>query len=156
MRTDRLGIRDPRDFWSGVIFGGAGLAAVLFGRELSMGTATKMGPGYFPTVLGMILTLIGLALVVRACLVRGESLAGFAVRPLLLVLGAAVVFGLTVRGAGLMVALIVLVVVSAAASRFVEWRSTAILAVGLAVFSAVVFVKVLGLPISVLGRWFGG
>ena len=156
MRTDRLGIRDPRDFWSGVIFGGAGLAAVLFGRDLSMGTATKMGPGYFPTVLGMILTLIGLALVVRSCLVRGEPLAGFAVRPLVLVLGATLVFGLTVRGAGLVVGLIVLVTVSAAASRLVEWRSTAILAVALAVFSAVVFVKVLGLPIPLLGRWFGG
>ena len=156
MRTDRLGIRDVRDFWSGVIFGGAGLAAVVFGRELSMGTATKMGPGYFPTVLGMILALIGLALVVRAFLVRGERLAGFAARPLLLVLGATVVFGLTLRGAGLVVALIVLVLVSAAASRLVEWRSTAIVAVGLALFSALVFVKVLGLPIPVLGRWLGG
>jgi hypothetical protein len=156
MPTDASPIREPRDFWSGLIFGAAGVAAVVLGRESSLGTATKMGPGYFPTVLGALLALIGLALVVRAFLVRGQRITGFAGRPLVLVLGATVLFGLTLRGAGLVPALIALVLVSAAASRLVIWRAAVVLAVGLAGFSALVFTKLLGLPIPLLGRWLGG
>jgi hypothetical protein len=149
-------IRHPRDFWSGLIFGLTGLATVYFGRESSMGTATKMGPGYFPAVLGMLLALIGLSLVVRAFLVEGERMQGFALKPMLLVLAATIVFGFLVRGAGILVSVIALVLISAAASRLVVWRAAAALAIGLAGGSAIVFVKLLGLPIPLLGRWFGG
>jgi hypothetical protein len=149
-------ITHPRDFWSGLIFGLVGLATVYFGRESSMGTATKMGPGYFPTVLGMLLALIGLALVVRAFITAGERIPRFALQPLVLVLGATLVFGLMIRGAGILVSVIALVLISAAASRVVVWRGAVALAVGLAGVSAIVFVKLLGLPISLLGRWFGG
>ena len=149
-------IRNPRDFWSGLIFGATGVAAVILGRESAMGTATKMGPGYFPTVLGMLLGLVGLALVVRAFRTRGEAIHGFALRALVLILGAIVLFALVLRGAGMVVTLIVLVLVSAAASRLVLWRPAFVLAVGLAGFSALIFVKLLGLPIPLMGRWFGG
>jgi putative tricarboxylic transport membrane protein len=151
-----IAVPNPRDFWSGVIFGGTGLAAVVLGRDYSMGTATKMGPGYFPTVLGVLLALIGLVLVVRAFLTRGEPIRGIAIRALVLVLGATIVFGLLLRGAGMVIALVVLVLVSAAASRLVLWRPAVVLAVGLAAFSTLVFAKLLGLPIPVVGRWFGG
>jgi putative tricarboxylic transport membrane protein len=151
-----IAVPNPRDFWSGVIFGGTGLAAVVLGRDYSMGTATKMGPGYFPTILGVLLALIGLVLVVRAFLTRGEPIRGIAIRALVLVLGATIVFGLLLRGAGMVIALVVLVLVSAAASRLVLWRPAVVLAVGLAAFSTLVFAKLLGLPIPVVGRWFGG
>jgi hypothetical protein len=151
-----IAVPNPRDFWSGVIFGGTGLAAVVLGRDYSMGTATKMGPGYFPTVLGVLLALIGLVIVVRAFLTRGEPIRGIAIRALVLVLGATIVFGLLLRGAGMVIALVVLVLVSAAASRLVLWRPAVVLAVGLAAFSTLVFAKLLGLPIPVVGRWFGG
>ena len=78
MPTEAGSIREPHDFWSGLIFGVAAVAAVVLGRESSMGMATKMGPGYFPTVLGVLLALIGLALIVRAFLVRGQRITGFA------------------------------------------------------------------------------
>jgi hypothetical protein len=149
-------ISHPRDFSAGLLFGLVGLAAVYFGRESSMGTATKMGPGYFPTVLGMLLALIGLALVVRAFITTGERIPRFATQPLVLVLGATIVFGLLIRGAGILASVIALVLISAAASRVVVWRGAVALAVGLAGVSAIVFVKLLGLPIPLLGRWFGG
>jgi hypothetical protein len=148
-------VRDHRNFWSGLIFGTTGLAAIVLGRESSMGTATKMGPGYFPTVLGVLLALIGFVLIIRALMVQGAPIGAFALRPLLLVLGATVLFGVLLRGTGMFVALILLVLVSAAASRLVRWGPALVLAVGLAGFSALVFVKVLGLPIPLLGRWFG-
>jgi hypothetical protein len=149
-------VAHPKDFWSGLIFGGVGLATVFFGRESSMGTATKMGPGYFPTVLGMLLALLGLGLVVRAFITTGDPIPRFAVRPLLFVLGATILFGIVIRGTGIVVSVIALVLISAAASRVVVWRSALALAVGLAGGSAIVFVKLLGLPIPLLGRWFGG
>ena len=148
-------LRAPRDFWSGLIFATTGVAAVVLGRESSIGTATRMGPGYFPTVLGVLLAFIGLALVVRAFFSQGQAISAFAARPLLLVLGATILFGLVLRGAGLIVALIVLVMVSAPASRLVRWAPAIVLAVGLAAFSTLVFVRVLGLPIPLVGRWFG-
>jgi hypothetical protein len=149
-------VRGPRDLWSGVIFGTIGVAALVLGRESPMGTATKMGPGYFPTVLGVLLAGIGFALIARAFVVRGGPIGAFAARPVLLVLGATVLFGLTVRGLGLGPALIGLVLVSAAASRLVRWGPAVVLALGLAGFSALVFVKLLGLPMPLLGRWLGG
>jgi putative tricarboxylic transport membrane protein len=149
-------LRNPQDLWPGVIFTTAGLAAVLFGREYSMGTATKMGPGYFPTVLGVLLALLGLALVGRSCLHAGNRLSGVAFRSVLFVLGATVLFGVLLRGAGMLVALAVLTVVSAYASREFEWGRAIVLALGLAGFSVLVFVKALGLPIPVVGAWFGG
>jgi hypothetical protein len=149
-------LRNPRDLWPGVIFVTAGLAAVLRGREYSMGTATKMGPGYFPIVLGALLALIGLVLVVRSALRPGDRLGAFALKPLGLVLGSAVLFGLLLRGAGMVVALVVLAVVSGSASRQFEWGRAVALALGLAGFSVLVFAKALGLPIPVRGAWFGG
>jgi Tripartite tricarboxylate transporter TctB family len=149
-------LRNPKDLWPGVIFVATGLAAVLFGREYSLGTTTKMGPGYFPAVLGVMLALIGLALVVRSFLLAGERLGGFALKPLGLVLGATVLFGLLLRGAGMVVALVVLAAVSASASRQFQWGPAVALAVGLAAFSVLVFTKALGLPIPVRGVWFGG
>ena len=149
-------LQAPRDFWSGLIFTATGVGAVVLGRESSIGSATKMGPGYFPTVLGVLLAFVGLVLIVRAFLSRGPAIGAFAVRPLLLVLGATVLFGLMLRGAGMVVALIVLVLLSAPASRLVRWAPAIVLAVGLAAFSALVFVKILGLPVSLFGRWFGG
>ena len=149
-------VRNARDFWSGVGFVTVGVAAVLLVRDSAIGTATRMGPGYFPTVLGLLLALLGVVLVTRGFLTRGDPIRGLAVRPLVLVLGATLLFGLSVRGVGLVVALVVLVLVSAAASRLVRWRAAVVLAIGLTVFSALAFVKVLGLPLPLVGRWFGG
>jgi len=146
-------IRSPRDFLAGLIFVGVGLAAVLLGRSYSMGTATRMGPGYFPTGLGLLLFLIGAVVLGRSLLQRGEPIRGLALGPLALVVGGTVLFGLLLRRAGLLVALVVLVVMSAGASRQFRWEVALALAVGLAVFSALVFVKALGLPMPLVGAW---
>lgn len=148
-------MRNPRDFWTGAMFTTLGVAAVVVAGNYPMGTATRMGPAYFPTIVGAVLAVIGLIALVRSFLQPGEPIKGFAVRPLVLVLGATVLFAVLVRSAGLVVALIVLVMVSAFASAMFRWVPSLALAIGLAVFSVVVFVKALGLPIPALG-WFGG
>ena len=76
-------IRDPKDFWSGVIFVIFGLAAVIIGRDYSMGTAGRMGPAYFPTILGGLLVLIGSIGVVRSMFKSGGAIGRFEFQPAL-------------------------------------------------------------------------
>src|SRR6266581_2007440 len=96
-------IRNAKDFWTGLIYVFFGSSAILIGREYGMGTAIKMGPAYFPTILGGLL-----------------------------------------------------VIISAYASTRFRWHPTLLLAAGLTVFCALVFLKGLGIPLPVIGPWFGG
>lgn len=148
-------IRNPKDFWTGILFMFVGAAAVVLARDYPFGTTFKMGPGYFPTVLGALLTLVGLIAVLRGLLRPGTPIGRYAWRELLLILAATMVFGLLLRGAGLILAVLVLVVAGAAASRYFRWSSALALAAGMAAFCVLVFVKALGLPIPMIGPWFG-
>ena len=149
-------IRSAKDFWTGLIYIFFGLSAVLIARDYGMGTALKMGAGYFPTVLGGLLTLIGIIALVRSFIVPGGPIGGFTFKGLLLVVGSTLVFGLIVRGAGLAIALPLFVIMSAYASVHFRWGSTFALAAGITVFCVLVFVKGLGVPLPILGSWFGG
>ena len=69
-----LAIRSPKDFWAGLLYGGVGAAAVVIARDYSWGRGGRMGPAYFPTILGALLLLIGIVSLVRAFAVRGEPI----------------------------------------------------------------------------------
>jgi putative tricarboxylic transport membrane protein len=148
-------IRDPKDFWSGIIFIAIGLAAVIIGRDYAMGTAGRMGPAYFPTILGTLLAVIGGVSVIRSFIIRGEAIGKFAVKEAALVLAGVVLFGALIRGAGLPISVVVLVMLSGFASTKFKWLPFLAVAVGLATFSVLVFVKALGLPMPIVGSWFG-
>jgi len=148
-------IRDPRDFWSGVIFIAAGAAAVIIGSDYSMGSAGRMGAGYFPSALGVLLALIGSAGVIRSMARPGQALGRFAVREIALVLLAIVLFGVLVRNAGLAAGVLLTVLVGGFASMKFKLGPYLLLAVGLAVFCVLVFVKGLGLPMPMFGPWLG-
>lgn len=147
-------MRNPQDFFAGAVYTAFGLAAILIGRDYEMGTATRMGPAYFPSVLGGLLLLIGLIAIVRSFWVSGEPLGKFAFKPLFIVTIAVVIFGAIVRYAGLIPAVAILVVIGALASRRFRWWPTLALALGLVVFSAAVFVAGLGVPLPLFGTWF--
>jgi hypothetical protein len=149
-------IRSTKDFWTGVLYVFFGSSAVLIAREYGMGTALRMGPGYFPTVLGVLLALIGIISLVRSFIATGSPIGGLAFKGLLLVVGSTLVFGFIVRGAGLAVALPVLVIMSAYASVRFRWGPSLALAAGLTLFCVLVFLKGLGVPLPILGSWFGG
>jgi putative tricarboxylic transport membrane protein len=148
-------IRSPKDFWAGVIYVAFGLIAVTLARDYGMGTALRMGAGYFPTVLGGLLTLIGIISLVRSFAQGGGRIGGFPFKALSLVIVATLIFGYTVRGAGLAVALPVFVVMSAYASIHFRWSSTLAVAAGLTVFCVLVFLIALGVPLPIFGPWFG-
>jgi putative tricarboxylic transport membrane protein len=149
-------MKNPRDFWTGVIYVAIGAGAVIIGRDYGLGTAFRMGPGYFPTVLGGLLVLIGLVSLGRAVARAGDPLPPMRIKGLLTVTAATLGFGALVRGAGLVVALPLLVVVSAAASARFRWGPALVLAAGLTLFCAAVFLKGLGVPLPILGPWLGG
>ena len=149
-------IRNPKDFWSGLLFLGVGGAVVLLARNYQLGTALKMGPGYFPTALGGLLALVGLIAVARSFIRPGTAIEPFHWKLLLMVLGATLLFGVLVRNAGLIAAVAVLVLMGASASVYFRWRVAIALTVGLVIFSVVVFVKALGLPMPLVGPWLGG
>lgn len=147
--------RNPRDFWSGLIYVGFGLAAVAIGREYEMGTLLRMGPAYFPTVVGFLLGFVGLVSLARAFVKSGAPVGHFALRALVIITLAPIVFGLIVRDAGLALALPVLVLLSGAASAHFRWLQFAALAAGLTLFCVFVFLEGLGVPLPLLGPWFG-
>lgn len=146
-------IKHPKDFWTGVIFLVFGLAAVFIGRDYAMGTAAKMGPAYFPTILGALLALIGGIAVLRSFKRKGEAIEKFHLKELFIVLAAVVLFGVLMRGAGLGPAAVVLIMLSAYASPKFKWHEALLLALGMAGFAVLVFVKLLGLPLQVFGPW---
>ncbi len=149
-------IRNPKDFWSGLLFLGVGGAVVLLARNYQLGTALKMGPGYFPTALGGLLAMVGLIAIARSFIRPGMAIEPFHWRLLVMILGATLLFGVLVRHAGLIAAVTVLVMMAAAASVYFRWRVAIALTVGLIIFSVIVFVKALGLPIPLIGPWLGG
>ena len=132
-----------------------GLGAIFIARDYNLGSSVRMGPGYFPMVLGALLALVGLVSIVRAFLHAGQAIQPFFWKGIVLVLGSAVLFGLLVRGAGLVPAMIVMVLVSTPASEQFRWRTALTLAIAASAFSALVFVKGLGLPFAAFGPWLG-
>ena len=148
-------IRHPKDFWTGIIFLFFGLGAVFIGLDYEMGTAGRMGPAYFPTVLGTLLSIIGAIAVVRSLMHDGEKVSKFYIKELVLILSAVLLFGFLMRGAGLVPAALVIVLLSAYASPKFHLGQALMLAVGLAIFAVVVFVKLLGLPMPIFGPWLG-
>jgi putative tricarboxylic transport membrane protein len=149
-------MRNAKDFCTGGIYIAFGLSAVIIGLDYGMGRAVKMGPAYFPTVLGGLLILVGIIASVRSFLQPGTPIGGFTFKGLALVIVSVMVFGLIIKGAGLAIALPVLVILSAFASNQFRWGPTLPLAAGLTLFCVVVFIKGLGVPLPILGVWFGG
>ena len=120
-----------------------------------MGSAGRMGPAYFPSVLGTLLAVIGLIGIIRSFIVVGEPIGRFYMKELLMILSAILLFGFLMRGAGLVPAILVLIFLSAYAGPKFNWKEVSMLAVGLAVFAVLVFVKLLGLPMVAFGPWLG-
>ncbi len=139
-------IKSEEDFWTGVMFIGFGILAIMVSREYPMGSARAMGPGYFPTYLGIIIIAIGAALTSRAFWVKGEGIGGWGWRPLLWLSAAFAAFGLLIEGAGFVLALLALIIASSLAGRDTRPLELVILIVFLITGSVALFVYGLELP----------
>jgi Tripartite tricarboxylate transporter TctB family len=146
-----------KDLWTGILYVVIGVSAFLIARNYTLGSAGRMGPGYFPAAVSLLLVVIGSVIVGRSFLVDGSTVRNFAIRPMAVVLCSIVAFGLLLTRAGFLVAGAVLVLGCAMASeRFrLDWIP-AIGMVGLIGACAFLFIGGMGIPMPLVGPWFGG
>jgi len=148
-------IHKPRDFLAGLLFLVVGVGAFVVAQDYSFGTARRMGSGYFPTVLAGILAALGAILILLSLFGRRDASEALALRPVLVVISGSLAFAFLLRPAGLVIAMITMVLIAAIGSRTAKLLPSLLLAGGLAAGSVVVFVWALGQPLPVWGSWFG-
>ena len=139
-------LRKNRDFWAGMMLIGIGAAAMLLAREYEFGSALRMGPGFFPIILGGILVGFGIC-IMAVGLRNGETIRGsLSLRVLILQSLSFVLFGLLMEKAGFLPALVALVFVSAASGREFKFVEVSLLTALLTLASWALFIWGLGLP----------
>ena len=145
-------IRNQRDFGAGIMYMVIGLFFAIMATNYPMGTAAKMGPGYFPFYLGILMFLLGVLVAVKAFGAKAaiESIPKFNWRIMAQITGAVVLYGLLLPRLGFLIAVVVLVFVAASASREFTWKGTAINAAFLVTFTYSVFVLGLKLQFPLL------
>jgi putative tricarboxylic transport membrane protein len=137
-------VRNPQDFWAGILFMIAATIALWRGWEYPLGTVTQMGPGFVPRALSWALLGIGGLLAARGVATGGERIMPSLIRPQLFVILAIVAFGLMIERYGLAPAVAAATILAALASREMKWIETVTLAVVLAGGSVVLFITLLG------------
>ena len=137
---------DNTDFWAGVMFTFFGAAAVYMSRDYPMGSAMRMGPGYFPTYLGVLMMLLGLIIGIRGILGSGEKISKFVFRPILVLSAGVIIFGILMEMVGFVISLAVLIVLSTLAGKEFKWLEVLILTIVLIIGAILVFIKGIGLP----------
>jgi putative tricarboxylic transport membrane protein len=149
-------IKSPKDFFAGLLF--LAIAAVFaYGViELPIGTAFRMGPGYFPLVLTLLLAALGLLILINGLRVPGAPIGAVPWRGIFLITLPVIFFGATLKGLGFVPSLAITVFGTTLATRL--WGVTYAVATtaALVAFCWAVFVWGLGLPLSLFGPWVGG
>jgi putative tricarboxylic transport membrane protein len=143
-------IRNNRDFWAGVMLIATGVAALLIARDYPFGSAFRMGPGFFPSVLGGVLALFGLVLLVRGFRSDQQIVGGWSLRALVVLPLSFVLFGVLMDHAGFLPALAVLIFGSAAAGSEFKFKEVVLLTAVLTLLSVAIFIWGLGLPYPLL------
>jgi len=145
-------VRSPKDLLAGLLFIAVGIAAIAIATNYTLGSAARMGPGYFPRILGILMIVLGAILALRSLRLAGPPLPGWKWRPVLVVLGSVVVFGAIVNFAGLVLSTILLIAMASAASHEFRPKEALISGILLAVLAVGVFV--IGLKLQI-GIWPG-
>ena len=145
----KLRIRNQKDVAAGLIYVATGAAFSLGALNYKLGDPARMGPGWFPFAIGILLVLVGLATAAAGMRPHApeERVERPSLGPLFWVIGAVVLFGLLLQPLGLVAALAALVLVSSRASHEFTWQATLVLAAALILFSSGVFIWGLGLQI---------
>ena len=149
-------IKSQKDFFSGLVFMVVGVAFAWGATSYKLGDAARMGPGYFPFMLGILLAIFGVIVTFKATLVEtedGDKVGSWAWRPLFFIIAANLLFGLMLGGLpaikfpsfGLIVAIYVLVFVAALAGDEFRFKEVVVLATFLAILSYVAFIWALKL-----------
>ncbi|MCX7241902.1 MAG: tripartite tricarboxylate transporter TctB family protein [Burkholderiales bacterium] len=162
-----MSIKSQKDFFSGLMFMSVGVAFAWGAGSYSIGTGARMGPGYFPMALGVLLAILGAALTLKALVVGpedGDKVGAFAWKPLVFIIAANLVFGAMIGGLpsiglppmGLMVGIVLLTFISSLAGDEFNFKEVAVLSVVLAFMSYLAFVLLLKLQFPVWPAFISG
>ncbi|MDB5851527.1 MAG: hypothetical protein JWP29_5279 [Rhodoferax sp.] len=160
-------IKSQKDFFSGVMFGVVGVAFAWGATTYNVGDGARMGPGYFPLMLGILMTFLGLVIMFNALVVEtegGDPIGKWAWKPICYILGANLAFGVLLGGLpsigipamGMIAAIYALTIISSMAGETFKLRPTLILATILAVGSYLAFIMLLKLQIPVWPTFITG
>ena len=141
-----LSIRNPKDFWAGILFIALGIFTITMGANYTLGTAARMGPGYFPRILGILLVMLGAAIAANGLRVKGEAIPPWNWRATLVVLGSVILFGYIVEKVGVAFSTVFLIVGASAASH--EFRPIESVISGIFFAALAVGVFVVGLSLQ--------
>jgi uncharacterized membrane protein len=151
----KLEWRTNKDLWASVMYIGTGALGMWIARDYPFGSALRMGPGYFPTVLGGIMVVMGLYVLALGLRKDHEKIQGnWSIRALIVLPISMVVFGILMEEAGFIPAMLALIPISAAAGRDFKWVEVVPLTIGLTILCAAGFIFALGLPYPLIkGMW---
>ena len=146
-------LRSNKDFLAGLLFIAIGVMAVVVARGYPMGNAMRMGPAWFPTVLGGILILLGAWVTARG-IRSGEKLKGeWGWKPILMIALAILLFGFLMSRLGLVPALVAVFLVSAAGGREFRLKEVLVLTALMSAFAVVVLLYVLKIPYPLIAGY---
>ncbi|HEX7868384.1 MAG TPA: tripartite tricarboxylate transporter TctB family protein [Variovorax sp.] len=160
-------IKSQKDFFSGLMFTVVGVAFAWGATTYTVGTGARMGPGYFPLMLGILMALIGLGIMFSGLTVEttdGEKIGKWAWKQVVFILGANLAFGILLGGLpsigvpamGMIIAIYALVIIGSLAGHEFKLPSVLVLATVLAVGSYVAFIWALKLQIQVWPTFITG
>ncbi|MFT0850125.1 tripartite tricarboxylate transporter TctB family protein [Achromobacter sp. F4_2707] len=140
-------LRNKQDFWAGVMFVALGVGFALGATNYSMGTAARMGPGYFPFWLGVCLAVLGAVVAIGALKEKAEEteVDKFDFRILFIIIGSVVLTGVVMNSLGIYISVFLLVAISSLASHEFNWKVAGATAICLVLFVWLAFIKGLGL-----------
>jgi hypothetical protein len=149
----KLEFRSNKDFWAGMMFFLTGAGAILMARHYPFGSTLRMGPGYFPVVLSVILIAFGLYVMLRG-LRKNEKIQGnWSIRALIVLPFSMALFGILMDLAGFIPALIALCFVSAASGKEFKFKEVLLMTIFLGVLSVAMFIWGLGLPYPLINKF---
>lgn len=146
---------DPVNGWCGTLLVLVGLFFAVQSASLEIGTAFRMGPGYFPLVLSIVLIGLGAAIFVSALRRGSEPIGRIAWRGTAFILVAPILFGMLLRGLGFIPSIFITALVASFASTRMRPIYAFVIAATLALFTTLVFIRGLGLPFRLFGPWLG-
>jgi hypothetical protein len=146
-------LKNPQDFWSGVMFIAFGVVAVIVSRDYPMGSAMRMGPGYFPTYIGVALIILGAIIAAVSFKSVGEAIGRFPWKAIVLLCAAFIGFALGMETVGFIPSLAILIVLSALAGREWRWKEIVAEVIVLTIGAWAIFIYGIELPFPLWGSY---
>lgn len=148
-----LSVKNPKDFYAGVLLLGVVAVYALGLFDLRIGSLSRPGPGYFPLILTALLFVFAVAILINGLRTKGEPIGAVPWRAMFFVTAPVIFFGATVKGLGFVPSLAITAIATCMGSTQWTWKSALLTALVLVFFSYIVFIWGLGLPVALCGSW---